>query len=228
MRVGYLTYGLDRAPTGIGCYAVELVRALEQLADPPEIVLLTTEQTDCHGLWQRFERHALPGCRLLPALLTVGNLWLSHAARRYQLDLIHDPNGIAPFLGPSVGTHRVVTIHDAFAYVYPEAHNRLDNWRFHTMLPPAAHNADLVLTDSDHSRQDLRRFLKLPGAQVKAIPCAVDAQFRRSMMLLSARLFANATESAGATCCMLAASMAARTSPGCSRHTRSCGNATLT
>lgn len=40
MRIGYLTYGLDRAPTGIGRYAVELMRAFEQLADPPEIYVL--------------------------------------------------------------------------------------------------------------------------------------------------------------------------------------------
>ncbi|HEX6292750.1 MAG TPA: glycosyltransferase family 1 protein [Herpetosiphonaceae bacterium] len=178
MRIGYLTYGLDRAPTGIGRYAVELLRALAALPGAPDIVMLTTEREDRHDLWSRFERHHVPGCRLLPALMTLGNAALSDAARRYRLDLLHDPNGIAPFFGPRAGARRVVTIHDAFAFVYPETHNRLDNWRYHAMLTRAARRADMVLTDSDHSRQDLKRYLAIPDANLRLIHCGLDPRFQ--------------------------------------------------
>lgn len=177
-RIGYLTYGLDRAPTGIGRYAIELLRALAAQPDAPEIVLLTTEHADHHALWNAFERHALPGCHRLPGLLTLGNLQLSRAARRYNLQLIHDPNGIAPFLGPSGGARRVVTIHDAFPYVYPETHNRLDNWRYHWMLPRVARCADRVVTDSQHSRRDLQRYLGLSEADLAVVACGLSADFR--------------------------------------------------
>jgi glycosyltransferase involved in cell wall biosynthesis len=177
MRVGYLTYGLDRAPTGIGRYALELLRALAALPGGPEIVLLTTERADHHGLWDAFDHHALPGCRQLPGLITAGNLALSWAARRCRLDLIHDPNGIAPLLGPAAGARRVVTVHDVFAYVCPEAHNRLDNWRYHLMLPHALARADMVLTDSDHSRRDIVRYLAVAAARIQVIPCGVDPRF---------------------------------------------------
>ena len=178
MRIGYLTYGLDRAPTGIGRYAVELLRALAALPDAPEIVLLTTEREDRHDLWTRFEHHPLPGCRLLPTLMTLGNLALSAATRRYGLDLIHDPNGIAPFFGPRAGARRIVTIHEAFAFVYPDTHNRLDNWRYHVMLTQAARRADQVLTDSEHSRQDLQRYLAVPDANIRLIHCGLDPCFQ--------------------------------------------------
>jgi glycosyltransferase involved in cell wall biosynthesis len=178
MRIGYLTYGLDRAPTGIGRYAVELLRALAELPAAPAIVLLTTEREDRHDLWPRFERQHLPGCRLLPALLTAGNLALSAAARRYRLDLIHDPNGIAPFFGPRCGARRVVTIHDAFPFVYPETHNRLDNWRYHRLLARAARRVDMVLTDSEHSRHDLTRYLAIPDVNIRLIHCGLDPRFR--------------------------------------------------
>lgn len=177
-RVGIVTYGLDRAPTGIGRYTVELLRALAALEGGPEIVLLTTEREDQHGLWPRFEHHALPGCRRLPALLTLGNAALSWATRRYRLDLIHDPNGIAPFQGPAAGARRVVTIHDAFAYVRPEAQSWLDNWRYRRFLPRAARSADLILTDSAHSRGDLHRYLSIPADKMRVIACGVDARFR--------------------------------------------------
>jgi glycosyltransferase involved in cell wall biosynthesis len=178
MRVGFLTYGLDRAPTGIGRYALELLRALAQRPSGPEIVLLTTERTDHHGLWDTFEHHPLPGCRLLPGLMIVGNLMLSWAVKRYRLDLIHDPNGIAPLLGPAAGARRIVTIHDVFAYVCPEAHNRLDNWRYRHMLPHALRHTDAVLTDSQHSRRDIARYLGVPDDRMEVISCGVDPRFR--------------------------------------------------
>jgi glycosyltransferase involved in cell wall biosynthesis len=178
MRVGYLTYGLDRAPAGIGRYAIDLLRALAARPDQAEIVLLTTEREDQAGLWDAFEHHPLPGCHKLPALITAGNLALSQAIRRYRLDVVHDPNGIAPLLGPRMGARRVVTDHDAFAYVYPEAHNRLDNLRYRVMLPRALRNADAVLTDSDHSRRDIARFLAVPDDKIQVIACGVGPRFQ--------------------------------------------------
>lgn len=172
MRVGYLTYGLDRAPTGIGRHAVGLLRAMAALPNAPEIVLLTTEREDHHGLWTAFEHHPLPGCRLLPAVITLGNLALSYAARRYNLDVVHDPNGIAPFLGPSFGARRAVTIHDMFSYVVPETHNRLDVLRYRYMLPHAVRRTHCIMTNSRHSQADIARFLQLPPARIDVIPHA--------------------------------------------------------
>ena len=174
MRVGYVSYGLDRSPTGIGRYSVQLLRALAALPAGPELVLLTTEREDHHGLWQEFEHHPLRGCRLLPALMTLGNVVVGHAIQRYGLDVVHDPNGVAPFFGPRAGARRIVTIHDAFAYVCPEAHNRVDTWRYRMQLPAAARRADSVLTVSDHSRRDLIRFLGLPPGKVHTTVEGVD------------------------------------------------------
>jgi glycosyltransferase involved in cell wall biosynthesis len=177
MRLGYLTYGLDRAPTGIGRYAVGLLRALAAIPGSPEIVLLTTEREDRYGLWGRFERHALPGCRLLPAMLTLGNLALSWAAHRYRLDLVHDPNGIAPFLGPRGEARWVVTIHDTFAHVASATTSALDRWRYRHLLPRAARKADVVLTDSHCSRGDLVRHLKLLPERVQVVHLGIDPCF---------------------------------------------------
>ena len=133
-------------PTGIGRYAIELVGAIASAVSQPEPVLLTTERADPYALWGRYEHHNLPGCRLLPG----------HSARPtgghprgevYRLDLLHDPNGVAP-AAFATRIPQVVTIHDACAYVHPETHNRLDNWRYHWHLPWAARRADAVITDS--------------------------------------------------------------------------------
>lgn len=177
LRLGYLTYGLDRAPTGIGRYAVNLLLALNQLPNAPEITLLTTERHEPADLWHRFPRHALPYSRLLPTLATVGNVILSAAIKRHKFDIVHDPFGIAPFLGSRYGAHRIVTIHDAIPLVIPEPQNRLDNWRFRTVLPHMARMADAVLTDSIRSKSDLLKHLHLSNDAVHIVYCGVEERF---------------------------------------------------
>jgi glycosyltransferase involved in cell wall biosynthesis len=110
--------------------------------------------------------------------MTMGHLVLSGMARRYRLDLVHDPNGIALLGGPRSRTRWIVTLHDAFAYVQPQLHNRLDNWRYRWMLPRLIRRADSVITVSQCSRQDLIHHLKLPDEQVRVIAEGVDEKFR--------------------------------------------------
>ncbi len=178
MRIGYLTYGLDRNPTGIGRYAVELLRAFQALPEPPEIILLTTERSDNYDLWSKFEHHSLSGCHLLPSLLTIGNLALSNAIRKYDLQIVHDVNGIAPFAGPAFRAGRLVTIFDTFGLVEPKTHNRLDTLRYRWLLPHTLKKADAILTISQHSCQDIQKYLHIPSAKLKTIYCGIEAQFR--------------------------------------------------
>ncbi|NJK78802.1 MAG: glycosyltransferase family 4 protein [Chloroflexaceae bacterium] len=177
MRIGYLTYGLDRAPAGIGRYALELLRAMAAHSSH-EFVLLTTERSDPHGLWQQFEHYPLPACRRLPALLTLGNVLLHAAARRYRLDVIHDSNGIAPFLGLAGQVRCGLVLYDAFAYTVPQQHNLLDNLRYRVHLPWAARRADVIFTLSRHAHHDLVRYLALPPERIRIVPGAVSAAFR--------------------------------------------------
>ncbi len=177
MRIGLLTYGLDRAPTGIGRYAIELLHAMAALASDHDLVLLSTEQSDRHQLWERFEHHALKGCQKLPMLMTYGNVLLKQAAKRYKLDLIHDPNSIAPFIGLPPTTKRIVTIHDAFSYIYPQTQSRLDTWRYRYMLPGVLRTTDAVITNSQQSHQDIAQYLNVPGANMHIIPYGMHPRF---------------------------------------------------
>src|SRR5262249_31892651 len=65
-----------------------------------------------------------------------------------------------------------------FAYVYPEAHNRLDNWRYRWQLGYAARRADAVITVSECSRHDLVSYLGLDIERIRVISEGVDTRFR--------------------------------------------------
>ena len=177
MRVGFVSYSLDTGLTGLGRYMIQLMRSLAALPSEIQVVLLATEKRDQYGLWREFETCRLPLCRRAPTLMSWGNIAVAAAARRRDLDIVHDPNGIAPFFSARGATRRVVTVHDAFSYVQPDTHTLFDNWRCRVMLPRALRRADMVLTDSHASRRDIHHYLKVSDQRLRVVPCGVDRHF---------------------------------------------------
>lgn len=169
MRVGIIHYGLDRQLGGIGRYTVELVEAL------------VDEGVCVHRLWAghqplKASGEMLRGAYRLPGLLTSGQVEIAKAARRLNLDIVHDPTGAMPVLLTDAG--RVVTIHDAIPYVYPKTSTRLDWLIYHIWLPLAARRTDAVITDSKQSREDIVANLPILHEDVVSIPLAADRRFQ--------------------------------------------------
>lgn len=163
MRLGLITYGLDRAPGGIARYTVELARALQKLPDAPDIILLTAGSA---GPLADFPQVSLPGCRLLPGLLTLGQFHIPRLARQLGLDVVHDPIGVTPFAFGAGGARTVVTVHDVIPLSFPGVSTRLDSLIYRHWLPRVLPKADLVLTDSDASRADIARYLGVSNVQI--------------------------------------------------------------
>lgn len=169
MRVGIIHYGLDREAGGIARYTSGLAGSL------------AGQDVTVHPLWAgRCPANAagssLRWSYLLPGLLTVGQLEIADRARRQALDLVHDPTGVMPLL--LTRASRVLTIHDAIPYVYPETSTRLDRLIYHVWLPYAVRAADAVLTDSHQSREDIVKHLAISPEKVAIVPLAAARSFR--------------------------------------------------
>ena len=169
VRVGLIHYGLDRQTSGIGRYTIELSSAL------------TDQGVFVHPLWAGAclpgaEGETLPGAYLLPGLLTFGQAEIAWLARRRRLDVVHDPTGALPLL--LTGAARVVTIHDAIPYVYPQTSTRLDWLIYHVWLPLALRRVDAVITDSEQSRKDIITYLPVSPERVVPVSLAADRRFR--------------------------------------------------
>lgn len=177
LRVGLITYGLDRALSGISRYTLELALAFEALRDQVKIVLLTAGEL---GLLAEtpFARAPLAGCARLPGLLTLGHVLIPAAAKRLRLDVIHDPTGVTPLLFGGGGARVVVTVHDVFPLSYPGHSAALDNLIYRRWLPYALPRVDCIITDSQHSRSDILRFMKVNPERIQAVPLGVRALFK--------------------------------------------------
>ena len=178
MRVGLLMHGADRPVTGVTRVAVELGRALQQRDDCEVVFLVPYRSGPFRGAG--YESAYLPGCGRVAPLMLFGGPVTSVAARRLKLDLIHDPVGASPFtLGRWAGRYkRVVSIHDAIAFRYPEGYPRLNNFLHRRYVPFTLRNVDAVVTVSDHARADLAEFLDIPPPDVFVAPLGVSELFR--------------------------------------------------
>ena len=173
MRVGFLTYGMNETMTGIGRYTVELTRALRRLEPSLEIVLLNPYPDSPHPWYREFEVYPLPELRLLPATASLGNWALHRAAVKLDLGLLHDPCGVAPFLTLPPRYRRIVTLHDAIPYIYPETQPRLTRLVFQTLVRAARYTADAVLTVSASAAEDLGRYTGIPAHKFFVTPLGV-------------------------------------------------------
>ena len=176
--MGLVLHGLDRPITGVTRVALELGRAL-QASNECDVTFLVTHprampitQTDA-----RFFH--LPGCGRVPGLMALGGPLIAFAARRLGLDVVHDPVGVSPFtLGRWAGPYRrVLTIHDAIAFRFPEGYSWSNNILHRRFVPATLRNVDGVVTPSSHAQRDLIRFLGLQSDRVWIVPHGVHGRF---------------------------------------------------
>ncbi len=180
LRIGLICYGLDRPLTGIGRYTVEFARALAALDEPLELHLLTAGKPGPLAGLPGARQVALPGCRLLPALLTLGSAMLPFIAKQHQLDILHDPTGVTPFAFGTAKARGVVTVHDVFPWSCPGYNSLLDNLIYRYWLPKALPiGGHTVLTVSRQSRKDIEHFLHVDSSKLHVIPYGIGPQFKQ-------------------------------------------------
>lgn len=179
LRVGLLMYGVNRQLSGITRVTIELGRALQR-SGSCDVVFLTPYRS---GPFRDMghESAYLPGCSRLPAMMAIGGPMIELAARRHRLDIIHDPTGISPFAygGRGRWPRRVVTIHDAIAFRFPQGYPWLNNFLHRRWVPRTLANVDAVMTVSHNAGQDLERYLHVDPSRLHVVPAGVGDQFRR-------------------------------------------------
>jgi glycosyltransferase involved in cell wall biosynthesis len=175
MRIGFFTYGMDgERMTGIARYTVELTRALRILEPTLQISLLNPYPASRHPWYGEFDVYPVPALRGLPMAATFGNVQLHRAALDLDLDILHDPAGIAPFIAPRGQYRRVVTVHDAVPFIYPHAEPVLTRLVFNTLVRRAGASADAVITVSRSAAADLERLAGIPPSKTAVTPNGVS------------------------------------------------------
>lgn len=144
---------------------------LKQLGQVPPVVRKGGE--NAVKLW--WEQTGLPG--------------LASAAHKdgHGYDVVHWPYFAASLKQPPAPAATIITIHDLIPLVLPEYAPSLPLKAYFKLVSRAARQATLVLADSEHSRQDIIKILKLPEDKVETVYLGTDERYRPGVLAAEAR-----------------------------------------
>jgi glycosyltransferase involved in cell wall biosynthesis len=176
MRIGIDATALPSQPVGAGNYIINLIRALSRLDSEHKFVVFA--QDSRRDLFEGLQASRLEWVWLAgkhPALRLV---WEQTAfpglVRQFRLDLLHSLHYTRPFNLPCKS---VVTFHDMTFFLFPGLHTRSKRLFFPLAIRLSARTADALIADSESTRQDALRLLKVPPDKIFTVPLGVDESF---------------------------------------------------
>lgn len=186
MRIGIDYTAAVRQGAGIGRYTRQLVRALLELDRDNSYVLLaaTGGAHASAAAWpQAGERRAPVRQVRLPVSDRTLNviwqrlqlpLWVEWASG--PLDILHSPDFVLP---PVRHARTILTVHDlSFMRVPACSDPRLRAYLLR-VVPASVRRADVVLADSESTRQDVIDLLGVDPARVEVVYAGVEPRFQR-------------------------------------------------
>ena len=181
MRIGINAFYLGAVTTGSGQYINHLIRQLARSGDESEYVLIDVKDA---GRKTQDTCDSHPASCILHSVSTpfdsisenLAKLWFEQVSfprtcRRQGVEIAHVPYFASP-LFPTTPT--VVTVHDLIPMLLPAYRGSILVRLYTRLVAAAAKKADIVLTDSEASQQDIVRLLGIPPERVRVIYLAVD------------------------------------------------------
>lgn len=180
-------------PTGVGRYTLDLVKHLDNIIYPDELVLFQFNLAK-HDLPFQITHSTRRIIRLLPGRVIrrawrMVSKWPSFNFFAGPADVFHFPHFTIP---PLKGGKSVVTIHDMSFLRFPEyAPTRYARYLSDT-IQDTVNKADAILTDSLFSKQEIESLLNIDSSRLFPVYPGISSEFnkrdRESINALLSRL----------------------------------------
>ena len=186
MRIGIDARPLARGAAGISRVVNSVVRELERLDDHSQYFLYCNRPFDLPFENPRWQRTVQPLYSIVP-----GSLWLqtkafARAARHDDLDVFWGTSFTLP-AGLPDATRKVLSIYDLVWRRYPESMSWYNRMLSRVFAERSISRADVIVTISESTKQDLESELQVPAAKIKVMRLGVDAHFRPYEPAVAAR-----------------------------------------
>src|SRR5579871_2358970 len=178
MKIGISSIFLKYPSSGLGQLLIHMLKALEEVDHKNEYILLGAESTPWHTIsGTRFSIHTAPVPGLAAHKENIEQImWEQvtgpHTARKLGVDLFHIPYYAPPFISRSP---TIITIADVImlrSWLYRDgvpARRKL----YLDLIARAASRAAMIITLSNHAKQDIVDTLKLPPDLIRVVYPAV-------------------------------------------------------
>ncbi len=181
MKIGINTLFFKYPASGSGQYLLHLLQALAEVDQENQYTLLGPyPMPQKSGILTKFPCLETP----VPTFATRNErleklMWeqftAPSAARKAGVDLFHIPYFGPPFFPRAPG---VMTIHDVIPLRLPDYRMRATMKAYLQLIARAAHKATLIITVSQHARQDAMDALKLPSERIRVIYEAAGDEYQ--------------------------------------------------
>jgi glycosyltransferase involved in cell wall biosynthesis len=181
MKVGINTLFFRYPASGSGQYLLHLLQALAEVDQENQYILLGPDpKPQISGPLTTFPYSVAP----IPGLATRNAsieklMWEQFtapaAARKAGVDLFHIPYFAPPFFPRTPG---IITIHDVIPLRLPAYQASTKMKAYMQLIARAAHKAALVITISQHAKQDMIDALKLPADRIRVIYEAAGDEYQ--------------------------------------------------
>ncbi|MBI5080514.1 MAG: glycosyltransferase [Chloroflexi bacterium] len=172
MRLALNGWFYDQPHTGSGQYLRWL---LHYMPDDVEVTLITpstiTHQST-HA--SRITYHATQSSTSNLGKVRFEQFDFPKACRDLKTDLAHIPYWAPPLNSP---VPFVVTIHDIMPLLLPEYNDSIKLRLYNALVSAASQGASHVIADSESSRQDILKHLRLPQEKVTSILLAASPEY---------------------------------------------------
>ena len=194
LRIGIDYTAAVRQGAGIGRYTRELVRALAELDRGHDYVLFAamgrqrqearskrqeagSKRQEPDTAWRsNFQMRSVPLSDRALAILWHRlqlPLWVEFVTG--PVDIFHSPDFVLP---PVRRAKTLVTVHDLSFIRYPQCADANLRAYLNKVVPRSVHRADLVLADSQSTKDDLIELLGVEPARIEVVYPGVEQRFR--------------------------------------------------
>jgi glycosyltransferase involved in cell wall biosynthesis len=172
MRIGVMLRALEEKQ-GIGIYSLNLMDELLPL-DPQTEYVLFYKNPAFLGRYSAFP-NVTEKLVAAPGKFAWDQLRLPLEARKAGVDILFHTKFTVPFLA---GCKTVMTVHGASWFVHPELYTRADIAYINAVMPLYCRKANLIIANSELTRQDFIRILKVPPAKIRTIRLGANPAFK--------------------------------------------------
>jgi glycosyltransferase involved in cell wall biosynthesis len=159
--------------SGTGRYALELIRALPQLENAPDLRVLWPAGIDApEGVPEESLLRRDAGAL---ARIQMDQHGITRLRRELACDIVHYPANFGS-LRPLPGC--VVTVHDLSFLLHPEWYKPARAAYYRFMARRSLPHAARIITDSQATADDVACIFPIPPDRIDTIPLGVDARFR--------------------------------------------------
>lgn len=177
-HIGIDATALPAQPVGAGNYIIYLIQSLAEVRSGFDLtVFIQRSRRSLVDLDQGAGVRIIEVADLPPALrLAWEQTFFPSLVYRTGLDLLHSPHYTMPL---ALSCNSVVTFHDMTFFLFPHLHTRAKRLLFPLVIRSSARRATALIADSESTRQDTIRLVKVMPEKIFTVPLGVSEYFRQ-------------------------------------------------